>query len=27
MTAVIRLPERRQVADALSGDETLPGDV
>ena len=27
MTAMIRLPERWQVADALSGDEALPGDV
>ena len=27
MTAMIRIPERRQVADALSGDEALPGDV
>ena len=27
MTTMIRLPERWQVADALSGDEALPGDV
>ena len=27
MTAMIRLPERWQVADALSGDEAFPGDV
>jgi hypothetical protein len=27
MTATIRLPERLQVADALSGDEAFPGDV
>ena len=27
MTAMIRLPERWQVADTLSGDEAFPGDV